>query len=881
MRRCIHAGAAGAAVWASLFACGAEGGDDAAAPCGTRLFYRVLGSRTNAPPLPKTRSAWTQDRRETTANTGMADEGFTEYPFCSGAMDFTFVEDYAIYPRLISDARADATRVNTADMVIDRVYEPDGCVWGLDGRELVQTFTATQDELVSATLLVASEPGTFRAALVDGGPGGRPIGPVKTFASGHSMTWGHVRWAAGQAPLVPGRVYGIRMWRADGKKWMPYLHATGDAYAGGMMYVDGRPRPESDMAVWIVEQPPDLRRGLIIDADEEGWVYNASAVRFAPRTPNVRMLWLNVAPVEEECVDLVIRITNVEGALVAGPKRSLACGPAQGPRQAPFLFATDELPVTTGAVYTLEAFAVAHKAPLPKEEDVEIRPRDMQLRVYGEPEPGALPAIFNLTAEFESDSRLRLEWSAAVPSVTTVRTWGPGTNGNVSFMVERGRTRIVIPKLWAGHEYDFTLMSAGPTGMTWRTPRYRVRMPRSDVRPIVQTPPYPPEFVTIAPAARSEAPDYPPVRYRGEAALVNPDFEEGLTGWRAEPDGMLHAPDVDGEGREELRARGASTNWGRRCAGFTHAAGPEREQVFATGTLSQEIATVPGRTYALCAMVRTSVAPGGPRGDTRVRLFAGEAGAGIAAGGGGSSQWYWTDGRWMRFQHRFTAESETTVAGFGFFRWRDLDWASAYVDLVRVYDLGPAPPAPDEGAPRPPSAPSLVLADPKTERWDPVEAFLEAPPGFVITGIGARAHYDNITTMWLKVQPLLPGGALGEPEHLRGGWEADAGLEAQIELPPGYVATGFGAGIAPEWDVKRLRVWARPLEPDGSLGEEREFRGGKDLESGVEREVRIERGRVLTSAGLNCMLNDCNGIRAASARIVQTAAAAAASHRGE
>ena len=118
-------------------------------------------------------------------------------------------------------------------------------------------------------------------------------------------------------------------------------------------------------------------------------------------------------------------------------------------------------------------------------------------------------------------------------------------------------------------------------------------------------------------------------------------------------------------------------------------------------------------------------------------------------------------------------------------------------------------------------------------------------------------------------------GSLGRPEEIRGGWEPCSHLEACVELPPGYVATGFGAGIAPEWDVKRLRVWGRPLAKDGSLGEEKEFRGGLDLEGGVERQIRCEAGRVLTSAGLNCSFNDVNGIRGTSARPVQSATAQA------
>ncbi len=171
-------------------------------------------------------------------------------------------------------------------------------------------------------------------------------------------------------------------------------------------------------------------------------------------------------------------------------------------------------------------------------------------------------------------------------------------------------------------------------------------------------------------------------------------------------------------------------------------------------------------------------------------------------------------------------------------------------------------------------APAHVLVDPKVEADDKVEGRLGCPPGYVITGIGSRAHEDNITTMWLRIQPLLPDGTLGEPEQLRAGWEADAGLEADVSLPPGYIATGFGAAIAPEWDVKRFRVWARPLHANGTLGEEEEFRGGIDLVSGVEKELRLEPGRVLTSVGLNCMSNDINGIHGTSAVLVPTATTA-------
>ncbi|MBC8872832.1 MAG: hypothetical protein H8E44_25645 [Planctomycetes bacterium] len=839
---------------------------------GSRLFFRIVGAQNNAPILPKSRSAWTQDRQLTTGTTGSSDHGFTEYPFCWGRMDFTFVEGHAIYPRLISDAVADPKAVNTADIVIDHVYQPHGCVWGWAAREFIQTFTASQSELVSLTLLVASEPGTFIATLLEGGPGGRQIGPAKSFDSGHSMTWGHVRWPAGQAPLQPGRTYGIRIVRVDGKPWTPYLHSTGNAYDDGLVYVDGTPRPESDLATWIVEEPPELKRALIHGANQEGWAFRQTSVSFTPRTPNVRLISLTLSPVTEEdqrdgYCDMVIRVHSEVDGQVLTRKRCLSTGPKGGAQTAHFLFATDELPIEPATRYWLDAYLIPHKQQsLPEEEDPLIVPRDMRPWVYGEPFPGQMPAIYNLSLAYASnsgfmhDSRLTFRWSEPVPCPTVIETWGDGVNDGIRTLAAPGETSVQILKFWPGHKYQFRLTSTGPTGLRWKTPLYEIRIPRgTEIGPIRQEE-YPEQFVTLAPPQHAAPPRYDSIRYREQVDVTNGDFEDGLTGWKI-------------AGDEEIETSPSKPNlgvkWGRAMAGWYHTTDRDRQQALAKATLSQTIATKPGHTYVLSAWARTCV-EGGSAGNTRVRLFADPDG-GDDFGDRNSSQWYWAEGRWMRFEHRWVASSEQSTIGLGLFRWYDVDLATAHVDFVTVYDLGPVALGSQDATTPLNSPPTFALVEPSTEANDKVEASLQAPPGHVITGIGARAQDDNITTMWLRVQPLLADGTMGTPEYLRGGWEPDAGLEAQVELPPGYVATGFGAAIAPEWDVKRFRVWGRPLAADGSLGEEKEFRGGADLESGVERQVNLPAGRVLTSAGLNCMHNDINGIKAQSAVLVRTA----------
>jgi len=111
-----------------------------------------------------------------------------------------------------------------------------------------------------------------------------------------------------------------------------------------------------------------------------------------PRTPNVRLISLTLSPVtagekKEGHVDLVARVWSADGRLVGGPKRCIAGGEAGGPHTAHFLFATDELTVTPGQRYRVNAYAwPRNKGRLPGK--VEMVARDYQARVYGEPEPG-------------------------------------------------------------------------------------------------------------------------------------------------------------------------------------------------------------------------------------------------------------------------------------------------------------------------------------------------------------------------------------------------------------------------------------------------------------------------------------------------------------
>jgi hypothetical protein len=176
----------------------------------------------------------------------------------------------------------------------------------------------------------------------------------------------------------------------------------------------------------------------------------------------------------------------------------------------------------------------------------------------------------------------------------------------------------------------------------------------------------------------------------------------------------------------------------------------------------------------------------------------------------------------------------------------------------------------------------LRLIERRVEIRQKTEAEADLPPNCVLTGLGARAHVDNITTLHIQYRPLLEDGSLGPPGEIRLGSEPDHGCEAKIYLPPGWIVVGFGARGAPEWDVATFRVWGRRWDPTGAAGEVRIWSDGREPAGGLERSILLqEPDRVLVGAGLRFHQNDIQGIYARSARIVRLPRGYRSLRRGE
>jgi len=164
---------------------------------------------------------------------------------------------------------------------------------------------------------------------------------------------------------------------------------------------------------------------------------------------------------------------------------------------------------------------------------------------------------------------------------------------------------------------------------------------------------------------------------------------------------------------------------------------------------------------------------------------------------------------------------------------------------------------------------ATVLFDDRIDSQQKTEIRYDVPDGCVITGLGFRANYDNITTMHVRYHRLTADGKLTDAADVRLGSEPNHACEARIDLPDGWVAVGYGAAGEPEWDVTLLRIWARQLHSDGSLGDVKTFSNGFKPERDPERQIVLGgTDRVLTGAGLRFASNDIGGIYARSKRIL-------------
>lgn len=223
-----------------------------------------------------------------------------------------------------------------------------------------------------------------------------------------------------------------------------------------------------------------------------------------------------------------------------------------------------------------------------------------------------------------------------------------------------------------------------------------------------------------------------------------------------------------------------------------------------------------------------------------------------------------SDDEWRRIAISSVAQDSTITIFITMHQSGTDGFAINYVDAVELIADPPLLRCPTEVS----TYSTFQLDDRRLDLEEQIEAQYTVPEGFVITGIGARGSEENVSRMRVRQQRLLPDGTLGEPQEIRFGYDPFGDLEANITLPDCYVAVGYGARAGGEWDVMTLIVWARLLQPDGTLGPLTEFRAGYEAyHAGVEREfIAPQVDRVLTGVGMRMRFSDITNIWAETDR---------------
>lgn len=145
-----------------------------------------------------------------------------------------------------------------------------------------------------------------------------------------------------------------------------------------------------------------------------------------------------------------------------------------------------------------------------------------------------------------------------------------------------------------------------------------------------------------------------------------------------------------------------------------------------------------------------------------------------------------------------------------------------------------------------------------------LEAQFTCEEGHVLTGVGARAWAENITTLRVRCHKLNADGTLSSPSEHRAGTEPDKGLEVTLDAPEGHVVVGIGARGIEYYDVGRMALWTRPVLENGELGEVQQFFAGKADSDALEVQHQVEDDRVVVGFGLRMSWHDISELKVVS-----------------
>jgi len=660
----------------------------AAAPAGAHM--RILDQRTNHAHLQvHTMSAPADDtEKKGVAHTGMARDGYTELSPGAGRYAMSIEDRGDIRPPIMYDIMGLRDRIVPIDLTMRWVYSPDDVMWTRAAREWAQSFVAPGAAVTRISVRVASEPEQFVITIHEGAPDGPQIGRPRRFEAG-SATWGYVDWVPGEVPTVAGVTYFVRIVAADGGEWVPFVHTTGDCYPEGSAYADRRCEPGTDLTMFIAcEDDGYVQHRPGPGIDRTGWAMGSNRFPFVARGRNVIYARAEVRfdwPVDGPfTLNFLVRVVDGAGNPLGPTHRYWSShhpptpGAVKNHYSVGALWHPAQVPLKPGKMYWLECAVqedLGEDGPPPR--------IDLQARLYGETVPGSHPSIFSQGLGAIGRNSIVVWWQKGNASSAIIE-YGRQSGGVIESAAQESRAggRATLRGLRADTTYAFRIVAESPAGFRYYSPWYLARtqaaygswgdVPRGHA--------YHPAFLPLADRPLEyPQPDRSP-KVICPVPLVNGGFEQQMAHWTT----------LNGRVKASGRTDDIAPHAGDGMAGWT-TLGEGNDLV---DVMYQEVAVEPGHWYQLSAWVFTQSVYHGPEGlfhpraQIRARLvFDPEAGDDF--GHANSSQWYSTDGKWMRFGKVWRATGHRATVGIGFYQWHPFDRGIVYCDEVTLHEVEP------------------------------------------------------------------------------------------------------------------------------------------------------------------------------------------------
>lgn len=618
------------------------------------------------------------------------------------AGEYVMLLDGKIVPRV----RVAPGRTTVVDQARAPRLDIEKEVWGPARVSFAQSFVATGTGVTGFSLWRASGNGRLRVSLYEDSPAGRLVaGPYETekemvWVCGESLP-------ADEFVTVPGRRYAIELADAQGKAWNCSMPRKGNVYPGGIAYYDGIAHAESDLGLTLNEASPGLRciaRGAedlhyIAEGPGSG-TCRVAGQTFVATASNVVQAFANCGGWGGGVQEFVFSIhENGPGGRQVGPacQVKMVCNWGSD-----VVWFSDAIKLETGRRYYMQYrredgepfYSYLSKDTYPDgrafRDGVMLEERFDQLcNVYGEDEVDSVVYPYDVrTVQVTADS--------------AVIAWGTGNAGDS--LVHFGKTshlteeagsraartidhRVALSNLSPGTVYLYRVSSD-----TYRQSARRgysrvyrfMTLPGGDDLPCY----------AAAPASSMAEKD------GDSAAMVNPGFEQGTTGWKRiarsgrDREGETFVARAEPFGKAGAGVDGYVPHSGKGFYGFSYygledKTWKEPREDWKREMITQRVAVEQGRRYRLTAWLLTGDRGSGWGRDSRVRLAVDEADEGLlgdfdTADQANVTQWFATQHEWLPVQLEFTARSREVVVGAEFLQWWALEACHLYVDEFSI-----------------------------------------------------------------------------------------------------------------------------------------------------------------------------------------------------